>query len=71
LFTEHKILRLRVPNIARAAGGAVGDAERAAMRGHFVRGHFKQRASGLFWWSDFYRGDPTRPIDKTYDLGTR
>lgn len=37
------------------------DAERhqegEPVRAHFVRGHFKIRSSGVFWWSPFLRGD--------------
>lgn len=32
-------------------------AEPAAVRARFVRGHFKARKTGLFWWSPFVRGD--------------
>jgi len=66
LFAEHKILKLRLPivqHVGPSSSGAPG-----SMRGHFVRGHFKQRRTGLFWWSNFFRGDPSRPIDKTYEL---
>ena len=41
--------RLREADAARAAP--------AAVRAHFVRGHFKARKTGLFWWSPFLRGD--------------
>jgi hypothetical protein len=27
------------------------------LRAHLVRGHFKMRKSGVFWWSPFLRGD--------------
>jgi len=26
------------------------------MRMHLVRGHFKTRSTGIFWWSPFVRG---------------
>lgn len=39
------------------------------MRAHLVRGHFKQRKTGLFWWSPFARGNATHGIvDKEYSL---
>ena len=66
LFAEHKILTLRLPAARRAASSGNADADRAAMRGHFVRGHFKERKTGLFYWSDFARGDMSRMIHKTY-----
>ena len=29
---------------------------KVGMAAHYVRGHFKQRKSGLYWWSPFVRG---------------
>jgi hypothetical protein len=41
------------------------------LRSHFVRGHFKQRKSGLYWWSMHRRGDPTRgTVEKEYQIET-
>jgi hypothetical protein len=34
--------------------------EREAARQHLVRGHFKIRRTGVFWWSPFVRGDARR-----------
>jgi hypothetical protein len=31
---------------------------------HRVRGHFKIRKTGVYWWSPFFRGDPARPIHR-------
>lgn len=31
---------------------------------HRVRGHFKIRKTGVYWWSPFFRGDPTKPLDR-------
>ena len=31
--------------------------EREDLGAHFVRGHFKHRRTGVFWWSPFMRGD--------------
>lgn len=33
------------------------DKGNAEVRAHFVRGHFKVRRSGVFWWSPHLRGD--------------
>lgn len=33
---------------------------REAARQHLVRGHFKIRRTGVYWWSPFLRGDGTR-----------
>jgi len=43
----------------RAASRAAGDSAEAreAMRLHLVRGHFKVRKTGVFWWHAFLRGD--------------
>jgi hypothetical protein len=34
--------------------------DREAARAHLVRGHFKIRATGVFWWSSFLRGDAAK-----------
>jgi hypothetical protein len=46
-----------------ARAGMAGD-ERNPSRLHLVRGHFKIRASGVYWWSPHARGvtDPRTPI---------
>lgn len=31
---------------------------------HTVRGHFKIRKTGVYWWSPFERGDPTRRLQR-------
>jgi hypothetical protein len=50
---SHKILKIR-PSIMAPRGQGSGD--HRDVRLHFVRGHFKQRTSGLFWWSTHVRG---------------
>lgn len=37
---------------------------RADVAAHYVRGHFKQRQSGLYWWNPFVRGkgEPTKRV---------
>jgi hypothetical protein len=42
----------------RAIEGGLISREEA--RRHPVRGHFKVRASGVFWWSETWRGNPLR-----------
>jgi hypothetical protein len=40
-----------------------------AIREYLVRGHFKIRKSGIFWWSPHSRGEPNLgKIEKTYRL---
>jgi hypothetical protein len=34
------------------------DADPRQLRAHFVRGHFKVRKSGVYFWSAHQRGDP-------------
>jgi hypothetical protein len=45
------------------------------LRAHFVRGHFKVRRTGIFFWSSHHRGNPVRGfIQKDYKVhapGTR
>lgn len=39
------------------------------IRAHMVRGHFKQRASGLYWWNPFLRCKTNeRFVDKHYEV---
>lgn len=54
----------------RAAGEPRGTAaERAAMRAHTVRGHFKIRRTGIYWWRPFIRGDVAGGFaDKRYKV---
>ena len=40
--------------LSHRAGGAGGQ---SPSRMHIVRGHFKVRKSGIYWWSDHARGD--------------
>jgi hypothetical protein len=36
---------------------------------HLVKGHFKIRSTGLFWWTPHVRGNiGTAPITPTYDV---
>jgi hypothetical protein len=44
----------------RAVQGGLISREEA--RRHLVRGHFKVRASGVFWWGDFWRGNALKGI---------
>ena len=46
---------------ARARAGAASGLSREAMRLHLVRGHFKVRKTGVYWWNSFPRGDASKP----------
>lgn len=49
--------------------GAARGMSREAVRQHMVRGHFKIRRSGVFWWSPFLRGDASNPMQRReYDV---
>lgn len=40
-----------------APGRRTTASDRAAMRAHTVRGHFKVRRTGIYWWRSFIRGE--------------
>jgi hypothetical protein len=44
--------------------------DREAARAHLVRGHFKIRSSGVFWWSAFVRGDASKGEVKRQEYET-
>jgi hypothetical protein len=44
-------------NQAATRAAVQGRGDEAHMRRHLVRGHFKVRATGIFWWHHFMRGD--------------
>lgn len=52
--------QVRVSMSRALAGRAGSTGEREASRFHAVAGHFKVRKSGIYWWNDHTRGDPTR-----------
>lgn len=63
---EHWMLSLSLSrsliNVARSNGMS-----RNEMRAHLVRGHFKIRRTGIYWWSPFVRGNAkTGIITKDY-----
>lgn len=57
---DHQIVQLRHHRETRR-GNVHGDGGSVA-RAHLVRGHFKVRQSGVFWWSPFVRGDSSRGV---------
>lgn len=52
---EFVVTRLNLSK-GRAERGAAMGLSREASRRHLVRGHFKVRKSGIYWWSPFVRG---------------
>jgi hypothetical protein len=66
LFDYHLIC---IPQRYRERHHLDGDADSAQLRAHFVRGHFKVRKTGIFWWSAYQRGDPKLGfVHKDYKL---
>lgn len=60
---EFQITRLALSRHASRSAVSLG-ATREQIRQHYVRGHFKVRKSGVFWWSPFVRGNPTEAIPR-------
>lgn len=64
---EYKLLKIASRHQRRAYGATGRHGDYAPMRGHFVRGHFKVRKSGIFFWHPFARGSFKRGnISKVY-----
>lgn len=53
-LVEHKMLVMHLTAAQRRAAAEAGDGGRA-IKGALVIGHFKQRATGLFWWHHHHR----------------
>ena len=52
----------------RLAEGAA-ECGQADARAHFVRGQFKCRRTGIFWWTPFIRGDKALGfVSKGYEV---
>jgi hypothetical protein len=58
-FLSYKKTRLTMSRSQYRIAGARG-VDRETARQHLVRGHFKIRKSGVYWWAPFLRGDPLR-----------
>ena len=66
---EHKVLKIMQRRMTRPHGDNAGRGDYAPMRGHFVRGHFKARKSGVYFWSPHARGYLSHGyIEKEYHL---
>jgi len=64
---SHTVLKIR-PQIWQHSDKD-GSGSHRDMRLHFVRGHFKHRKSGLFWWSMHARGKAEHGIiEKDYEV---
>ncbi len=62
-FASYSITQLAISR-GQARVGASHGMNREAMRQHLVRGHFKIRKTGVYWWSPFVRGDASKPLPR-------
>lgn len=76
-FFEYKVLDIFLGDNVRNVQSGSGKRVRAALDNwiktckklHAVRGHFKVRKTGIFWWSNFYRGRQSQgEIVKDYEV---
>lgn len=56
-LAEFRTVKINLSKVGARKADAAESENR--MREHIVRGHFKVRKSGVFWWSPFIRGDAT------------
>jgi hypothetical protein len=65
---SHNILKIR-PSVCTGGTAAQTAGGHRDIRFHYVRGHFKQRASGLYWWSMHGRGRvDVGVVEKDYEV---
>lgn len=68
-LTTFSVCKIRMDRISRRGVDDDSPAGDAAVRAHFVRGHFKTRKSGIYWWRPFVRGDVKKGFaGKTYSV---
>lgn len=68
LFSHHllKIHPFQMNQLVRDERGVIRTGE---LRSHFVRGHWKERSSGLYWWNTHRRGNYKVGLSsKTYEV---
>jgi hypothetical protein len=63
LFLSYRTTHLRLSQAQTRAFRAGLLSKEDAGR-HRVRGHFKIRRTGVYWWSPFFRGDPAKPVKR-------
>jgi hypothetical protein len=65
---EHRVLKITHRHMTRPPGSS-SDNSYAALRAHMVRGHFKARKTGIFFWHPHVRGDLNLGrIEKQYEI---
>lgn len=52
--SAYTLLHLEEIETVTSEGGV---SRRSDISAHYVRGHFKQRSSGIYWWNSFVRGN--------------
>jgi hypothetical protein len=68
-FFSHEILRIHPRVLSRLPSKVDGSRDNTPMREHFVRGHWKVRKSGIFFWHPYLRGNrDIGRVEKTYDV---
>lgn len=66
---SHTICRIAPRLKQRIAHDRGVERDARLIRSHFVRGHFKTRQSGVFWWSPYFRsGSQVGLVTKDYHL---
>ncbi|MBO4228366.1 hypothetical protein [Bradyrhizobium neotropicale] len=63
LFLPYKTTQLRLSQ-AQTRAFRAGLLTREDAGRHRVRGHFKIRKTGVYWWSPFFRGEPTKQAQR-------
>lgn len=68
---DHTTVRIKLSQAMEKRAGSSGKAGHEPSKLHLVRGHFKFRKSGVYWWSDHPRGDrATGMLSQKYRLQT-
>ena len=66
---SHTVLKIRPELWLGRSGGSNGPGDHRILRSHFVRGHFKHRKTGLFYWNHYVRGNKKYgKIEKDYEV---
>jgi hypothetical protein len=63
ILHPHREIRLGLSHVQR---NRLGTGSTVDLMAHLVRGHFKVRRTGLFWWSPHVRGKGEAPVGQTY-----
>jgi len=67
-LVKHHSVSLKISRVQMHRMG-IGDGATLQQRLHAVRGHWKIRKTGVYWWNDFMRGDAARgTITKDYTV---